>query len=258
MSTVSSDYYTSLADLQNGKDTSHRKVSSGVNGDTVTNAGDTSVFAKATDSSMGKDQFLNLLVAQLKYQDPLSPAEDTQFVAQLAQFSQLEFTQNSSSAISALAANMQAFMDMQTLQAQSFTNASATPLLGKEVRVMEASFTHTGGERELNIFLNDGQRQGTVVIKDADGNTIAELDAVAESSKGGDVKITWDGINKETGKQYLGGKYTIEVQKIDGSEAAGYAYQEGTVSGVDFSGGGASVSVNGNRYGLGYLVSVKN
>lgn len=45
-------------------------------------------------SDLGKEQFLQLLVTQMKYQDPLSPTDNTQFVEQLATFSQLEQMQN--------------------------------------------------------------------------------------------------------------------------------------------------------------------
>ncbi|MDR2594791.1 MAG: hypothetical protein LBC87_08495 [Fibromonadaceae bacterium] len=245
--------YNSLFDLEHKPEV--RKVSASASGgEKVVNEGDTKLF-KGKDE-MGKESFLNLLVAQLKYQDPLNPAEDTQFVSQLAQFSQLEFTQNSTQAISTLASSMQAFMEMQTLQAQSITNASATPLLGKDVRVMEAVIDYKSGGREFNIHLLEGNKNGTVVIKDKEGKTVAELEIAAESSKGGDVKVKWDGKDTETKNLVLSGQYSIEVMDSSGLKNAGYAYQEGSVSGVSFSQSGAGLTINGLQYGLGYLVSV--
>lgn len=45
-------------------------------------------------NSLGKDEFLQLLVTQMQYQDPLNPTSDTEFIAQMAQFSSLEQMQN--------------------------------------------------------------------------------------------------------------------------------------------------------------------
>ena len=82
----------------------------------TTAASSTGAAAKETkaNNSMDKDSFLQLLVAQMKYQDPMEPQSNTEYVAQYAQFSELEAMQN-------LSANM----DLQR----------ATGLVGKEVVV---------------------------------------------------------------------------------------------------------------------------
>jgi len=73
---------------------------------------------KSTGSSLDKDDFLQLLVTQMKYQDPLSPQDNTEYVAQLAQFSLLE--------------------QMQNLN-DTTTNTSAYSLVGKNVYIEDTS-----------------------------------------------------------------------------------------------------------------------
>ncbi len=80
---------------------------SGVN----SNTGTTSANAKGNDA-IDKESFLKLLVAQLKYQDPLSPVDNTEFISQTAQFSTLEAIQNLS---------------------KEFIQTKAYSLLGKEI-----------------------------------------------------------------------------------------------------------------------------
>lgn len=67
---------------------------------------------RKANGELGKDEFLQLLVAQMKYQDPLNPASDTEFISQLAQFSSLEQMQN---------------LNLTTMNTQAFS------LVGKEV-----------------------------------------------------------------------------------------------------------------------------
>ena len=52
---------------------------------------------KRNTNELGKDEFLNLLIMQLRYQDPLNPVDDKEFIAQMAQFSALEQMQNMNS-----------------------------------------------------------------------------------------------------------------------------------------------------------------
>lgn len=56
--------------------------------------GQSSTAKTNSSSDLGKDAFLNLLVTQMRYQDPLNPTSDKDFLAQMAQFSSLEQMQN--------------------------------------------------------------------------------------------------------------------------------------------------------------------
>lgn len=58
--------------------------------------------ARKPVKELGKDQFLQILVTQLRNQDPMQPLQDKEFIAQMAQFSSLEQTMNMSKEITAL------------------------------------------------------------------------------------------------------------------------------------------------------------
>ena len=75
-------------------------TTSATSGTTGQNTAATSQGSSGT--SVDKNMFLQLLVAQLKNQDPLNPSDGTQFVAQLAQFQQLEQSMNMGQDITAM------------------------------------------------------------------------------------------------------------------------------------------------------------
>ena len=88
-------------------------------------------LGRVPSKTMGQTEFLSLLVVQMQNQDPLKPVSDTEFIAQMAQFTSLEQTKEMSS-------NLQ-----QLLQSQALTQG--TGLLGKTVKVAT-------GENENSVF----------------------------------------------------------------------------------------------------------
>jgi flagellar basal-body rod modification protein FlgD len=100
---------------------------------------------------------LRIILTQLTYQDPLKPLDNTEFVSQLAQFSQLQQTQSLSDQMGLL------------LNAQSATQA--TSLLGKTVEIATSGSNITGVVDSVS-FTSNGP---TVTVKTPNGQTISGL-----------------------------------------------------------------------------------
>ncbi len=95
-------------------------------------------------NALGKDAFLQLLVTQMQYQDPLEPTADTEFISQLAQFSSLEEMQNLNESLDALA------NQLSYIQMQSF----ASNLVGKNV-IMNIDGEYVAGKVQY-VEMKDG------------------------------------------------------------------------------------------------------
>jgi flagellar basal-body rod modification protein FlgD len=115
--------------------------------------------AKSTSSAFGLDfqSLLKIILTQLTYQDPLKPLDNTEFVSQLAQFSQLQQTQSLNDQIGNL------------LAAQSATQA--TGLLGRTIDVAAGASTVSG--KVESVSFTSGQP--TVTLKTVDGQTISNI-----------------------------------------------------------------------------------
>ena len=70
----------------------------------ATNAATTTDTGRTTGQALGQKEFLKLLATQMTQQDPLNPMKDTEFIAQLAQFTSLEQAKNTSQSVSMLQA----------------------------------------------------------------------------------------------------------------------------------------------------------
>jgi len=90
--------------------------------------------------ALGKDDFLNLFVSQLKYQDPMNPMDNTQFTAQLAQFSTLEQLYNMNN-------TMEKLVNYQ----ESLNNGMLSNLIGRQIRTADGST-----EKVLGISFDNG------------------------------------------------------------------------------------------------------
>ncbi|MFP4329772.1 MAG: flagellar hook assembly protein FlgD [Spirochaetaceae bacterium] len=77
--------------------------------------------SRQPDEALGRDEFLQILITQLQNQDPTSPMEDKQFIAQMAQFSTLEQMTNMSDGFATLASGL--------------ASGRAVSMLGKEVTI---------------------------------------------------------------------------------------------------------------------------
>jgi flagellar basal-body rod modification protein FlgD len=115
-------------------------------------------------SILGKDDFLKLLVTQLKYQDPLKPTDQGQFMSQMAQFSTVEGINNLQSTLREMS--------------QSTAVSQAVGLIGKEVTYLGANGLSTTGLAG-SIALLDGAL--TVRVGDKD---VAMTDVLSVAAAG--------------------------------------------------------------------------
>ena len=81
----------------------------------ITQANSTTVAGATTlpGNTLGKDDFMQLLVTQLQHQDPLNPMDDREFISQMAQLSSLEATNNLAKTVQSVSSSQQ---QMQALQ----------------------------------------------------------------------------------------------------------------------------------------------
>ena len=177
--------------------------------------------------TMGKEDFLKLLVAQLKNQDPLAPQDNTQFVAQLAQFSSLE---------QGMGVNDR--LDKMMLQNQGMANSNIINMVGQVATVKGSLITTDGsGLGQPVAFTQDRASDHTVVqIQDASGKIIRTLDL--GSRPVGISKITWDG-RSDDGLVQPAGTYAVNVKATDADGGTVVVSQEttATIKGVAFDKG---------------------
>ena len=114
-----------LLGLTGGQSSNNQSSATGTNGASGTSGVTSSSAASNPASKLGESAFLTLLAAELQYQNPLQPMDNTQFVAELAQFSQLSAVTNQTNTLQQI---------LQAVQGNSSNSlVGASQLIGKTV-----------------------------------------------------------------------------------------------------------------------------
>jgi len=146
---------------------------------------------KAKNDQMGKEEFLRLLMTQLKAQDPLNPQDSSEFVAQLSQFASLEQLTNVG----------QKMDDLVTISGAT-NAANAVSLLGKEVRIVTNTVT---GPSKLTYELPRDATNLEIDVVDQNGRIVHR--EINPPSTKGSHEINMTGFDQ--------GKYSLRVLAKD-------------------------------------------
>ena len=173
----------------------------------IINSLDTKSKAPTEEQDLGKDAFLQLMIAQLQNQDPLSPAKNEDFIAQLAQFSSVEGIQNINDSMQELASS---FRSSQALQASS--------LVGRQVQVSTDTATlSSAGPVQGTIDLDTSSANIKLYIEGPDGQIVKTEELGAQER--GAIDFSWDGTN-ESGLRVADGAYRVYASGLVDGEIA--------------------------------------
>ncbi|MDY0212628.1 MAG: flagellar hook assembly protein FlgD [Desulfuromonadaceae bacterium] len=211
----------------------------------VTSGGSNSAISSASKhNELGKDDFLALMVAQLKNQDPMDPVDSTEFTAQLAQFSSLEQLLN-------INANMENMGDT-TAEVQRL---SALSMIGTEVVTKGSKFTYNGEPVKLGYNMTESAEFGVLYIRDASGDTVATKPLLSMSA--GQHMLEWDGTG-DSGNQLPQGKYSVSISAFNGEDpVAAHPLIRSRVIGVDMIDGKDVLVTESGEYKLAEVESVR-
>ena len=186
--------------------------------------------------------FMTLLVAQIRNQDPMSPMDNAEFTSQLTQFTMLEELEG-----------MNAAMEENLLMSQSLNNTAMLALVGREVTVEGDVVSLSDGEATGNMVNVQGPGTATIEVTDESGNVIHTYTKDVDK---GLADISWDGL-LEDGTVAEDGDYTISVSIENGeTEVPFVTLMTGPVEGIRYENNVAVVTVNDHEYYVSEIYKV--
>jgi flagellar basal-body rod modification protein FlgD len=189
-------------------------------------------------------QFLNLLTTQLKYQDPLSPMDSTQFTAQLAQFASVEQGIQTNKNLESLIGLTQA--------SQISTGVS---YIGRTVEADSNVGALIDGHAEFLYNIPKTAQQTSITVRDAKNQVVV---AKQGETSVGSHNFVWDGKDAN-GNKMPDGPYTVTVSAMDAKNTPipVSTHMLGRVDGVVTADGAVNVLVGGVAIPLDKILSVK-
>jgi flagellar basal-body rod modification protein FlgD len=216
----------------------------------ATPAGTTAVSPANPKGAMGKNEFLKLLVAQLKHQDPLAPSDGSQMAAQLAQFSSLEQLQNINGTLSTQSSAQASVM--AAMQASAAMNT-----LGKTIVAVGDQFNAPQGTdpRSLTVSVVVGSLggTGTLQIMDAAGTVIGTRDLGNVKGGAQEFSLGSAAANLPSGDY----RYAITVKDPAGNAVDVSTFMSIRVDSVRSTAGGMVLTGGGISIPFGQVTEVR-
>lgn len=207
-------------------------------------AADSATSSSSDEVETEKNMFLNLLIKQLQYQDPLNPVENTEFASQLAQFSQLE-------AMTEMSSNIEVMTQYQN----SMNSMQAASFIGKQVSASGNTIVYSGGESTIDFNLEDNAADVTLTIYNSAGTSVRTM--TMDDVLQGDASFTWDGKD-DSGEAVSTGTYYFSLEATDysGSAVSATTYANGTVTGIKFENGTIYLQVGDKQVTLSQVTEI--
>jgi flagellar basal-body rod modification protein FlgD len=197
------------------------------------NAPGTATGSSVAGTSLGGTDFLTLMLAQLKNQDPTSPVDSNTFLSQLASLSQVQGITQLNTSFSALSGSL---VSNQAMQASSLLGHQA--LVGSTTATLGSGAAVTGA-----VKIPQTTSDAVLNISDSSGALVRQIDLGAQAS--GLANYSWDGKQAD-GSLAPPGQYKLSAQyagAANGSTAA-TTYVNGTVQSVTMGAGTTGLTLN--------------